>query len=102
MNGLLRNSDLPIPPSELILRADGSLYHLGVKPEQIAPRIIIVGDPERVPVVSAFFDRVETRVSSREFVVHTGSFSGKRITVVSSGIGVDNIDIVLHELDAAV
>lgn len=91
-----------IPESELILRPDGRLYHLGILPEDIADRVIIVGDPERVPLISRLFDRVDTRLSGREFLVHTGEFQGKRITVVSSGIGVDNIDIIINELDAAV
>ena len=91
-----------IAESELILRPDGSLYHLGVKPENVASKIIIVGDPDRVPIISSMFDDVECRISGREFVVHTGTFNSKRMTVVSSGIGVDNIDIVINELDAAV
>lgn len=78
------------------------MYHLGVLPSQVASKIIIVGDPERVPVITALFDEVECKIHNREFVVHTGSYKGKRITVVSSGIGVDNIDIVINELDAAV
>lgn len=102
MNPMSLNSNQVIPPTELILRADGSLYHLGIKPEHVASKIIIVGDPERVPTISALFDNVECRIENREFVVHTGSFHGKRFTVVSSGIGVDNIDIVINELDAAV
>lgn len=102
MTGKLRTSETPIASSELILRSDGSIYHLGVKPEHIASKVIIVGDPERVPMISGLFDVVEFRVSSREFVIHTGSFKGKRITVVSSGIGVDNIDILINELDAVV
>ncbi|MFM7729206.1 MAG: nucleoside phosphorylase [Flavobacteriales bacterium] len=102
MNAPLRNSTIPVGESELILRSDGSLYHLGVRPEHIAPNVIIVGDPERVPVISAMFDRVSDKIAGREFVIHTGTFQGKPITVISSGIGVDNIDIVLNELDAAV
>ena len=102
MKGSLRNSLLPIASSELILRPDGSLYHLGVLPENVADRIIIVGDPDRVPAISALFDDIEVKVASREFVIHTGTYKTKRISVVSSGIGVDNIDIVLNELDAAV
>jgi uridine phosphorylase len=102
MKATLRNSETPIGHSELILRPDGSVYHLGIKPEHIADKVIIVGDPERVPLISALFDSVEHRISGREFVIHTGSFQGKRITVVASGIGVDNIDIVINELDAAV
>ena len=96
------NHNQPIPETELILRADGSLYHLGVLPHQVASKIIIVGDPERVPTISELFDEIECRIHNREFVVHTGSYQGKRFTIVSSGIGVDNIDIVINELDAAV
>jgi len=91
-----------IAETELILRADGSLYHLGILPEHVADKVIIVGDPDRVEVISAMFDTVEHRIHNREFVVHTGVFQGKRITIVSSGIGVDNIDIVINEIDAAV
>ncbi len=98
----LRNSGIPIAETELILRNDGSLYHLGILPQHVANKVIIVGDPERVPVISAMFDSVEAKISGREFVVHTGIFQQKRITVLSSGIGVDNIDIVINELDAAV
>jgi uridine phosphorylase len=96
------NQDQRIAETELILRPDGSVYHLGVRPEHVANKVIIVGDPERVPLISALFDEVEVRISGREFVVHTGTYHGKRITIVSSGIGVDNIDIVINELDAAV
>jgi uridine phosphorylase len=91
-----------IGSSELILRPDGSVYHLGIRGEHVANKVIIVGDPERVPLISRHFEKVDTKVAGREFVVHTGEFSGKRITVVSSGIGVDNIDILMNELDAAV
>ncbi len=97
----LNDSDL-IADSELILRPDGSLYHLGIKPENLASKIIIVGDPDRVPIVSTMFDDIECKITGREFLVHTGTYSNKRITVISSGIGVDNIDIVINELDAAV
>ncbi|MBX7051281.1 MAG: nucleoside phosphorylase [Flavobacteriales bacterium] len=102
MHAVVRQSNLPIPETELILRNDGSVYHLGIKEEHVADKVIIVGDPDRVPLISAFFDEIDTRISGREFVIHTGSYQGKRITVVSSGIGVDNIDIVINELDAAV
>lgn len=84
------------------MRNDGSLYHLGIRPEHVASRVIIVGDPERVPIISALFENVEHKITGREFVVHTGYYHSKRISVVSSGIGVDNIDIVINELDAAV
>lgn len=88
--------------SELILNSDGSIYHLALRPEDIAPNIITVGDPGRVSMVSRYFDRIEIKREKREFVTHTGTFKGKRITVISTGIGTDNIDIVLNELDALV
>jgi uridine phosphorylase len=89
-------------PSELVLNPDGSIYHLKLFPGQVADTVIIVGDPGRVGIVSAFFDRIEFRISNREFVTHTGIYRGKRVTVISSGIGTDNIDIVMNELDALV
>lgn len=88
--------------SELILNPDGSIYHLHLRPEHLAPVIITVGDPERVPKVSQYFDRVEFRRRRREFVTHTGWVGQTRISVLSTGIGPDNIDIVLNELDALV
>jgi uridine phosphorylase len=91
-----------IPSSELILNPDGSVYHLNLLPEQIASTIITVGDPDRVDTVAAYFDTVEYTVHKREFKTITGSYKGKRITVISTGIGTDNIDIVLNELDALV
>ncbi len=91
-----------IPESELILNPDGSIYHLNLNPEQIAPTIITVGDPDRVDAVSAYFDRIDTKVHRREFKTHTGWYKDTRITVISTGIGTDNIDIVLNELDALV
>ena len=89
-----------IPESELIINADGSAFHLHLKPEQLADRIVLVGDPSRVTTVASYFDNQECEVSSREFHTITGTYKGKRITVVSHGIGTDNIDIVLNELDA--
>lgn len=86
--------------SELILNPDGSIYHLNLLPEDIAETIITVGDPERVPEVSKYFDSIEVKKRKREFHTHTGQYAGKRITVISTGIGTDNIDIVLNELDA--
>ena len=86
--------------SELILNPDGSVYHLHLQPEQVAPIIITVGDQERVARVSRYFDKVEFRVRKREFVTHTGWLSNTRISVISTGIGPDNVDIVLNELDA--
>lgn len=89
-----------IPPSELIINGDGSIFHLHLKPEQLADKVFLVGDPARVDVVASRFEEIECNVSSREFHSITGSYKGKRITVVSHGIGTDNIDIVLNELDA--
>ncbi len=89
-----------IPPSELIINEDGSIFHLHLKPEQVADKIILVGDPDRVLTVASYFETRECEVSSREFRSITGTFRGKRLTVVSHGIGTDNIDIVLTELDA--
>jgi uridine phosphorylase len=89
-----------IPPSELIINEDGSIFHLHLKPEQLSDRIILVGDPDRVTTVASYFETQECEVSNREFHSITGSYRGKRLTVVSHGIGTDNIDIVLTELDA--
>lgn len=86
--------------SELILNSNGSIYHLNLLPENIANTIITVGDPERVPLVASYFDSVEFKMQKREFHTQTGTFKGERITVISTGIGTDNIDIVLNELDA--
>lgn len=91
-----------IPDSELILNPDGSIYHLNLLPEDVAPSVIVVGDPDRVPKVSKHFDNIDTKKQKREFRTHTGSIGNKRITVISTGIGTDNIDIVLNELDALV
>lgn len=86
--------------SELIINEDGSVFHLHVKPEQLADKVILVGDPGRVPWVASHFESTECDVSSREFRTITGTYQNKRITVVSTGIGCDNIDIVMNELDA--
>lgn len=91
-----------IPDSELIINPDGSVYHLHLKPEHIADNVIVVGDPGRVALISSFFDRIEYQISNREFVTHTGTYKNTRFTVIATGIGTDNIDIVLNELDAAV
>ena len=88
------------PPSELIINSDGSIFHLHLKPEQLAENVILVGDPGRVALVAAYFDTQECSVSSREFNTITGTYKGKRISVISTGIGTDNIDIVMNELDA--
>ncbi len=89
-----------IPPDELPINQDGSVFHLHLTPEQLADRVVMMGDPERVPVVAAFFDNIEFDIQSREFRTITGSYKGKRITALSHGIGCDNIDIVVNELDA--
>ena len=88
--------------SELVLNDDGSVYHLNLLPEDIAEKIILVGDPDRVPRVSKFFDSIEIKKNKREFYTHTGTLRGERITVMSTGIGTENIDIVMNELDALV
>jgi len=87
------------PESELIINADGSCFHLHLKPEQLADKVILVGDPARVNTVAAHFDTIECEVQSREFHTITGIYKGKRITCQSHGIGCDNIDIVMNELD---
>ncbi len=92
----------PILPSELILNPDGSIYHLAILPEDLADKVIVVGDPGRVALISSYFDTVEVMKANREFVTHTGRFNGVRISVIATGIGTDNIDIVLNELDALV
>ena len=87
-------------PSELIINEDGSIFHLHLKPHELADKVILVGDPGRVALVASHFDGVECEVNNREFRTITGNFKNKRITIVSTGIGCDNIDIVLNELDA--
>lgn len=87
-------------PSELILTPRGTIYHLDLHPEQLADTIITVGDPKRVGMVSRHFERITDRAEHREFVTHTGELNGRRLTVISTGIGTDNIDIVFNELDA--
>lgn len=89
-----------IPSSELIINADGSIFHLHLRPEQLADKVFLVGDPARVDMVASRFEEIECNISSREFHTITGRYRGKRISVVSHGIGTDNIDIVLNELDA--
>lgn len=91
---------MPFKNSELVLNADGSIYHLTLFPEDIADTILLVGDPNRVPRISRHFDTLEVQKSRREFVTHTGTIQGKRLTALSTGIGTDNIDIVINELDA--
>ena len=88
------------PESELIINKDGSIFHLHLKPEQIADNVILVGDPGRVPLVASHFSEIECEVTSREFHTITGRYKDKRVTVQSTGIGCDNIDIVMNEMDA--
>lgn len=87
-------------PSELLINEDGSVYHLHVKPEQLADKIIVVGDPARVDLIASYFNDVECQIVSREFHTTTGTYRGKRISIISTGIGCDNVDIVLNEIDA--
>jgi uridine phosphorylase len=89
-----------ISPDQLPINADGSIFHLYLKPEQLSDKVVMMGDPERVPVVASYFDSIEFDQQSREFRTITGSYKGKRITALSHGIGCDNIDIVMTELDA--
>jgi uridine phosphorylase len=91
-----------IAESELILNSRGAIYHLDLKPDELAENIITVGDPDRVKEISKHFDKIEVQRQHREFVTHTGSLGNKRVSIISTGIGPDNIDIVLNELDALV
>lgn len=97
-----KNKMIHFPESELILNADGSIFHLHLFPDQIADNVLLVGDPGRVDLIASKLSDIEFNVSNREFVSTTGSFNGKRISVIGTGIGADNIDIVLNELDALV
>ena len=89
-------------PSELVLTPEGEVYHLGIRPEDLAHKVIIVGDQDRVETVSNYFDTITHKSQHREFACHTGRYKGKNISVISTGIGTDNIDIVLNEIDALV
>jgi uridine phosphorylase len=93
---------MKIADSEMILNSRRAIYHLDVRPEELADTILTVGNPDRVNEVSKHFDKIEYRCQHREFVTHTGTIGSKRLSVVSTGIGPDNIDIVLNELDALV
>ncbi|MGC6430869.1 MAG: nucleoside phosphorylase [Jejuia sp.] len=93
---------MPIKDSELILNPDGSIYHLNLKPQDIGNTIIFVGDQDRVDLISKHFDTIDFQTQKREFKTHTGKLNGKKLSVISTGIGTDNIDIVLNELDALV
>ena len=91
-----------IAESELIINNRGAIYHLDLRPEELAKNVITVGDPDRVEKISKHFDKIEVKRQHREFITHTGTIGGKRISVMSTGIGPDNIDIVLNEVDALV
>ena len=91
-----------LPESELILNPDGSVYHIALRPEQLGDIVLVVGDPGRVARISERFDRIDHQGQNREFVAHTGTLRGRRITALATGIGTDNIDIVVGELDALV
>jgi uridine phosphorylase len=93
---------MQFPPSELVLNNQNQVYHLGLSPDNISDKIILVGDQDRVGLISSFFEVIEHESQHREFVCHTGMYRGKRITVISTGIGTDNIDITMNELDALV
>ncbi|MCS5491490.1 nucleoside phosphorylase [Algoriphagus limi] len=91
-----------IPASELIINSDGSIYHLHLKPEDLASLVFTVGDPDRVEQVSRYFDKIDVKIHKREFITHTGWLNGRRLTVMSTGMGTDNIEILMTELDALV
>lgn len=91
-----------IPASELIINSDGSIYHLHLKPEHLASTVFTVGDPDRVALVSKYFDQIDFKLQKREFITHTGWKNGKQVTVMSTGMGTDNIEILMTELDALV
>lgn len=99
---ILTEAGTELAPSELVLNPDGSVYHLALRPEQLADTVLVVGDPGRVALISERFDSVEHRTQNREFIAHTGLLDGRRFTALATGIGTDNIDIVLNELDALV
>lgn len=99
---LLTEPGVELAPSELILNPDGSVYHLALRPEHLGDLIFVVGDPGRVARISAHFEKIDHQGQNREFVAHTGTYHGTRITALATGIGTDNIDIVLGELDALV
>ncbi len=102
MNRKTIHHNNPIEPSELIVTKEGAIYHLNLKPHEIADTILIVGDPNRVERISRHFDKINFKIENREFITHTGRIGDKSITAMSTGIGCDNIDIVINELDALV
>jgi len=96
---MIRNA---LAETELVLNPDGSVYHISLREKHVADNVLLVGDQDRVAQISRHFDNIETRIQNREFITHTGNYKGKRITALSTGIGTDNIDIVVNELNAAV
>lgn len=100
MKKALHQESGTLAASELVLSSDGAIYHLQLHPEMVAPNIILVGDQGRVPMVSKYFDSIDFRIQHREFVTHTGTIGKMPVSVISTGIGTDNIDIVINELDA--
>lgn len=102
MNARLNESESPLEESELVINQDGSIFHLHLLPNQLAETVLLVGDQGRVEQISKNFDSIEHKTANREFVAHTGTYKGKEITALSTGIGADNIDIVINELDALV
>ena len=90
----------PIPASQLVLNNEGAIYHLNLHPDQLADNVIMVGDPGRVDMIASFFDKIDVERQNRELITRTGWFNGERITVLSTGMGTDNLDIVMNELDA--
>ena len=102
MKARLNESERPLEESELVINEDGSIFHLHILPHQLADTVLLVGDQGRVQQISKYFDSIEHQTANREFVAHTGYYKGKRLTALSTGIGADNIDIVLNELDALV
>lgn len=102
MKANLNESKEALLPSELIINPDGSVYHIKLRPEHVAPTVIVVGDQNRVERVSKHFDHIEHKIAHREFITHVGTYKGNKFTVMSTGIGPDNMDIVINELDAAV
>lgn len=99
---VLTEPGVEIAPSELIINPDGSIYHIALRPDQLGDLVFVVGDQDRVALISKHFDKIEHRTQNREFVAHTGVFNGTHVTALSTGIGTDNIDIVVNELDALV
>lgn len=102
LTGNISNAKRRLSESELIINPDGSIFHLKLRPEHVAKDIIVVGDPGRVETISKRFQKVEFKIQNREFITHTGIYNNKRVTALATGIGTDNIDIVLNELDALV